>query len=90
MTSAASPNDSSQFLSLAYDPPILDPMAPPFPESLVGPKLHRSTRASIPPPYLIDYHCSFALTTLYKPHIYCEAHKDPLATSYERRTRCPS
>ena len=31
-----------------------------------------------PPPYLIDYHCSFALTTLYEPHTYREAHTDPL------------
>ena len=31
-----------------------------------------------PPPYLIDYHCSFALATLYEPHTYREAHTDPL------------
>ena len=77
-TSAASLDDSSPILSPAYDPPVLDPVAPPSPESLVGPELRRSTRVSIPPPYLTDYHCSFALATLYEPHTYREAHTDPL------------
>ena len=53
-------------------------MAPPSPESPVGPELRRSTRVSIPPPYLTDYHFSFALSTLYKPHTYREAHIEPL------------
>ena len=53
-------------------------MAPPSPESLVGPELRRSTRVSIPPPYLTDYHFSFALSTLYEPHTYREAHIEPL------------
>ena len=77
-TSAASPNDSSPILSLAYDLPVLDPMAPPSPESLVGPELCRSTRVSIHPPSLTDCHCSFTLATLYEPHTYREAHIDPL------------
>ena len=77
-TSAASPNDSSPVLSPAYDPPILDPVAPLSPESLVGPELRLSTRVSIPHPYLTDYHYSFALATLYKPHTYREAHTDSL------------
>ena len=77
-TSAASPNNSSPVLSPAYDPPILDLVAPPSPESLVGPELRCSTRVSIPPPYLADYHCSFALATLYEPHTYREAHIDRL------------
>ena len=77
-TSAASPEDSSPVLSLAYDPPVLDPVTPPSPESSVGPELRRSTQVSIPPPYLIDYHCFFALATLYEPHTYREAHIDPL------------
>ena len=75
---ATSPEDSSPVLSPAYDPPVLDPVAPPFPESPVGPELRRSTQVSIPPPYLTDYHCFFALATLYKPHTYREAHIEPL------------
>ena len=77
-TLTASPVDSSPVLSPAYDPPILDPVAPPSPKSLVGPELRCSTRVSIPPPYLTNYHCSFALATLYEPHTYHEAHTDPL------------
>ena len=77
-TSVAFPDNSSSILSPAYDPPVLDPMAPPSPKSPVGPKLHRSTQVSIPPSYLTDYHCSFTLVTLYKPHIYCESHTNPL------------
>ncbi|KAL5752556.1 hypothetical protein ACOSQ2_023063 [Xanthoceras sorbifolium] len=77
-TSAASPDDSSPALSPASDLPVLDPVAPPSPESLVNPELRRSTRVSIPPPHLSDYHCSFALATLYEPHTYREAHTDPL------------
>ena len=61
-----------------YDPLVLDPMAPPSPESLIVPELCRSTQVSIHPPYLTDYHCSFALATLYEPHTYREAHTDPL------------
>ena len=30
------------------------------------------------PPYLTDYHCSFALATLYEPYTYRNAHTDPL------------
>ena len=77
-TSVASPDDSSLVLSPAYDLPVLDPVAPPSPESLVGPELRRSTRVSIPPPYLTNYHCSFALATFYEPHTYREAYTDPL------------
>ena len=53
-------------------------MAPPSPEFPVVPKLRRSTRVSIPPLYLTDYHYFFALATLYKPHTYHETHTDPL------------
>ena len=77
-TSVASLDDLSPVLSLAYDPPILDPVAPPFPESPVGPELHHSTRISITPPYLTNYHYSFALATLYEPHTYSETHSNPL------------
>ena len=76
-TSAASPDNSSLILSPAYNPPVLDLMAPPFPEPPISPELCRSTQVSIPPPYLTNYHCSFALATLYEPHIYREAHIDP-------------
>ena len=76
-TSAASPDYSSPVLSPAYNPPVLDSMAPPSPESPVGPKLRCSTRVIIPPPYLTDYHYSFAFATLYEPHTYREAHTDP-------------
>ena len=62
-TSAVSPDDSSLILSPTYDPPVLDPMAPPSPESHVGPELRRSTRVSIPPPYLTDYHCRYPLSS---------------------------
>ena len=37
-TSAASLDDLSLVLSPAYDPPVLDPVAPPSPESTVGPE----------------------------------------------------
>ena len=77
-TSSAFPDDSSPVLSPAYDPLVLDPMAPPSPESPIGPELCYSTRVSIPPPYLTDYHCSFALSTFYEPHTYREVHTDPL------------
>ena len=76
-TSTVSLDDSSLVLSPAYDPPVLDHVAPPSPESPVGPEFRRSTRVSIPPPYLIDYQCSFALATFYEPHTYHEAHTDP-------------
>ena len=68
-TSAASPDDSSPVLSSAYDLPVLDLVAPTSLKSPVGPELHRSTWVSIPPPYLTDYHCFFALATLYEPQI---------------------
>ena len=48
-TSAASPDESSPILSPIYDLLILDLVAPPSPESLVGPKPRCSTRESIPP-----------------------------------------
>ena len=57
---------------------VLDPVAPPSPESLVGLELCRSTQASITPLYLTNYHCSFALATLYEPYTYREVHTDPL------------
>ena len=63
-TSTASPDDSSPVLSPAYDLLVLDPVAPPSPKSPVGPELHRFTPVSIPPPYLIDNHCSFATSLL--------------------------
>ena len=77
-TSAVSPDDSSLVLSLAHDLPILDPVASPSPEPLVGLDLRRSTWVSVPPPYLTNYQYSFALVTLYEPHTYCEAHTDLL------------
>ena len=76
--SAASSDNSSLVLSPAYDLPVLDPVAPPSPQSTVGLELRCSTRVSIPPPYFTDYHCSFALATFYEPHTYCKAHTDPL------------
>ena len=42
-TSAASPNDSSPVLSPAYDPHVLDLVAPLSPESLIGLELCCST-----------------------------------------------
>ena len=77
-TSTAFPNNLSPVLSPAYDPLVLDPVAPPSPESSFGLELRRSTWVSIPPPYLTDYHCSFALSTLYEPHTYRKAHTDHL------------
>ena len=72
-TSATFPNDSSPILSPAHDPFVLDPVAPPSPEPPVGPGLHYSS-----PTYRTNYHCSFALATLYEPHTYRETHTDPL------------
>ena len=77
-TVVASLDDSSLVLSLAHDLPVLDPMAPLSPKPLIGLNLCCSTWVSILPPYLTDYHCSFAFATLYEPHTYCEAHTDPL------------
>ena len=77
-TLAAFPDNSSPVLSPVYNLPVLDPVAPPFPEPLVGPKLRRFTWVSIPPPYLTDYHCYFSLATLNEPHTYREAHTNPL------------
>ena len=77
-TAAASPEDLSSVLSPAYDPPVLDLVAPPSPESPVGPKFCRSTRVSILLLYLNDYHYYFTLATLYEPHTYREAYTDPL------------
>ena len=53
-------------------------MAPPSPKSVVGPEFRRSTLVSIPSPYRIDYHCSFALATLYEPYTNRKAHTDLL------------
>ena len=75
---AASSDNSSLVLSPAYDPPVLNPVAPPSPQSTVGLDLRCSTRVSIPPPYLTDYHYSFALATVYEPYTYRKAHTDPL------------
>ena len=68
----------SPVLSPAYDPFALDLVAPPSFESPIGPELRHSTWVSISPPYLTDYHCYFALATLYESHTYREAHTDPL------------
>ena len=76
-TSATSPNDSSSVLSLTHDLPILDLVAPPSPKPLIGPDHRCSTQVSIPPPYLTDYHYSFALAILYEPYTYREAYTDP-------------
>ena len=57
------------FLSPAYNLPVLDPVAPPSLESLVGPVG--------PPPFLTNYHYFFTLATLYEPHTYRKAHTDP-------------
>ena len=62
-TLVASPDNLSLVLSLAHDLPVLDPVALPTPEPPVGLDLRHSTHVNIPPPYLIDYHCSFALAT---------------------------
>ena len=78
LTSIASPDNSSLVLSSAYDPPVLDPVAPPSPKSPFGLELRRSTRVTIHPLYLTDYHCSFAFATLYELHTYRETHTDPL------------
>ena len=77
MPSVASPDDSSLILFPAYDPSVLDLVAPPSPKTSVGLELRRSTRVGIPLPYLTDYHYSFTLATIYEPHTYREAHTDP-------------
>ena len=77
-TSAASPNDSSPVLSPAYDPLVLDLVAPPSPESPVAFELRRSTWVSTPP-YLIDYHYSCALAT---PSMYLTSIVRPILTLF--------
>ena len=77
-TSAASPDNLSSVLSLAYGPPILDLVASLSPKPPVGPDLHRSTQISAPPLYFMDCHCFFALATLYEPHTYRESYINPL------------
>ena len=77
-TLATSLDNSSPVLSLAHDLPVLDHVAPLSLEPLTGLDLCRFTWVSIPPPYFTNYHCSFALATLYKPHTYHEAHTNPL------------
>ena len=75
---ASFPKNSSPDLYLVYGLPVLDSMAPPSLEPPTGPNLHYSTKVSTHSPYLIDYHCSFAFVTLFKPHTYHEAHIDPI------------
>ena len=77
-TSVAFPDDLSQVLCPVYNPLVLDPVAPPSLESPIGPRLRRSTKVSIPPPYLTDYHCSFTLAIIYESHTYRETYIDPL------------
>ena len=62
-TLVASSDNLFLVLTLAHDLPVLDVVAPPTPEPPVGLDLRHSTHVNIPPPYLIDYHCSFALAT---------------------------
>ena len=56
---------------------ILPSPLPPFPEPPISPNICRSTWVSAPP-YLTDFHCCFAFTTLYEPQAYLQAHIDPL------------
>ncbi|XP_075662541.1 uncharacterized protein LOC142632003 [Castanea sativa] len=54
-TSTAFPDDSSPIMSPEYDLPVLDPVAPPSPESPVGTELRHFTQE-----YDIDYEETFA------------------------------
>ena len=78
LTSAASPDTSFLVLSPAHDLPVLDLVAPPSPEPLIGLNLRCSIWVSIPSPYLTNYHCSFALAALYEPYTFRENHTNPL------------
>jgi hypothetical protein len=80
MRDSAPPLSSSNVPSLALSPAVGSPASDPAPSapsvSLTNPCCSTWVRA--PPSNLTDYHCYFALTTLYEPHTYREASTNPL------------
>uniref|UniRef100_A0A2N9GB72 Reverse transcriptase Ty1/copia-type domain-containing protein n=1 Tax=Fagus sylvatica TaxID=28930 RepID=A0A2N9GB72_FAGSY len=80
MRDSAPPLSSSNVPSLALSPAVGSLASDPAPSapsvSLTNPCCSTWVRA--PPSNLTDYHCYFALTTLYEPHTYREASTNPL------------
>uniref|UniRef100_A0A2N9F3P1 Reverse transcriptase Ty1/copia-type domain-containing protein n=1 Tax=Fagus sylvatica TaxID=28930 RepID=A0A2N9F3P1_FAGSY len=77
---SAPPPSSSDVPSLVLSPAAGSPDSDPAPSSPSESPIdnHRSTRVRAPPSHLTDYHCYFALATLYEPHTYREASTNPL------------
>ena len=74
------PLNSSDVPSLASSPVAGLPTSNPTPSapSESPTDLRCSNRVKAPLSHLTDYHCYFALATLYEPHTYHEASTNPL------------
>ena len=76
----ALPPSSLDVPSLVLSPAASSPDSDPAPStpSESPTDIRRSTRVGAPPSHLTDYHCYFALATLYEPHTSREASTNPL------------
>ena len=80
MRDSGPPPSSSDVSSLVLSPTAGSPDSNPAPStpSESPTDIRRSTRVGAPPSHLTDYHCYFALATLYEPHTSREASTNPL------------